>query len=224
MQRERKRKAPPKRGPRDREASRLPGDDVDGAAALRTLGRELDLAIDQREQRVVAAQADARTRVELGAALTDDDVAGLDGLATVHLDAEVLRVGVAAVARGTYALFVCHDCVSLLLVATGDAGAPAFGVVLTETHQLAVVLAAAELDDADLVRTAVADHLGGDAGALERIAELHALAVAQHQDVVELDLAAGFGFEQFDAQGLALHHAVLLTAGDNNCVHDQIPL
>src|SRR5690606_610192 len=95
-QRERKRNAPPKRGPRDREASRLPGDDVDGAAALRTLGRELDRAIDQREQRVVAAQADARTRVELGAALTDDDVAGLDGLATVHLDAEALRVGVAA--------------------------------------------------------------------------------------------------------------------------------
>ena len=30
--------------------------------------------------------------------------------------------------------------------------------------------------------------------------------------------------EQFNAQGFALHHAVLLTAGDYYCVHDQIPL
>src|SRR5690606_7589228 len=94
-------------------------DHVDGAALLRALDGELDGAVDQREQRVVAAQADARTRMELGAALADDDVAGLDGLAAVHLHAEVLRVGVAAVARGTYALLVCHDCVSCLLLVAG---------------------------------------------------------------------------------------------------------
>src|SRR5690606_355317 len=94
---------------------------ADRAALLRTLGGELDLAVDQREQRVVATEADARTRMELGTALADDDVAGLDGLAAVDLHAQVLRVGVAAVARGTYALFMCHGCFSLLLVATGDA-------------------------------------------------------------------------------------------------------
>src|SRR5690606_16664073 len=80
------------------------GDDVDRAALLRTLGGELHLAVDQREQGVVATQADAGARVELGATLADDDVAGLDGLAAVDLHAQVLRVGVAAVARGTYAL------------------------------------------------------------------------------------------------------------------------
>src|SRR5690606_40074642 len=52
-------------------------DHVDGAALLRPLDGELDGAVDQREQCVVAAQADARTRMELGAALADDDVAGL---------------------------------------------------------------------------------------------------------------------------------------------------
>src|SRR5690606_416737 len=77
------------------------GDDVHRAALLRALGGELHLAIDQREQRVVAAQADAVTRVELGATLADDDVAGLDGLAAVDLHAQVLRVGVAAVAGRT---------------------------------------------------------------------------------------------------------------------------
>src|SRR5690606_36352844 len=105
-------------------------DHAHGAALLRTLDAELDLAIDQREQRVVTTQTHARTRMELGAALAHDDVAGLDGLAAEDLDAQVLRVGVAAVARGTYALFMCHDCFSLLLVATGDAGDLDFGVML----------------------------------------------------------------------------------------------
>ena len=55
--------------------------------------------------------------------------------------------------------------------------------------------------------------LAATRGALERVADLHAFAVAEHQDLVELDLAAGFGFEQLDAERFALHHAVLLTAG-----------
>src|SRR5690606_38693897 len=166
-----------------------------------------------------AAQADARTGVELGAALADDDVAGLDGLAAVHLHAEVLRVGVAAVAGRTTSLLVCHDCFSLL-AATGDAGDLDFGVVLPVSHLLAMVLAAAELDDADLVGAAVADDLRGDGGALERVADLDAVAVAEHEHVVERDLVAGLVLaEQLDAERLALHHAVLLAAGDQNCVH-----
>ncbi len=52
---------------------------------------------------VVTAQANAGARVELGAALTHDDVAGFDGLVAEDLDAQVLRVGVATVARA-YAL------------------------------------------------------------------------------------------------------------------------
>src|SRR5690606_4131855 len=186
-----------------------------GTALLRALDAEVHVAVDQRVQRVVAAQAHARTRMELGAALADDDVAGLDGLAAVDLDAQVLRVGVAAVARGTDALLVCHDCFSLTL----DAGDLDFGVVLAMPLPLHVVLAAAELDDAHLVGAAMADDLGGDAGAVERVAELDAVAVAQHQDVVEGDLAAGLGLELLDAERLALRHAVLLAAGDQYCVH-----
>src|SRR5690242_2414528 len=65
---------------------------ADRLARLRTLGLELDLAVDQREQRVVAAEADAGPRVEARAALANDDVAGFDRLAAVDLDAEVLRI------------------------------------------------------------------------------------------------------------------------------------
>ena len=54
----------------------------------------------QREQRVVAAAADVVAGVEVGAALADDDLAGVDQLAAEALDAEALGVGVAAVPRG----------------------------------------------------------------------------------------------------------------------------
>src|SRR3970282_102265 len=125
-----KRKTPPKRGLSNSFVDGSAGNDADGAAALRALHGELDLAIDQREQRVVAAEADAHARMELGATLANDDVAGIDRLATINLHAEILRVGVAAVARGTYALFMCHGCFSFLLVATGNAGDLSFGCML----------------------------------------------------------------------------------------------
>ena len=56
------------------------------------------MALGEREQGVVAADADAVTGVELGAALADDDVAGYDPLAAELLDAEPLPGTVAAVA------------------------------------------------------------------------------------------------------------------------------
>ena len=50
------------------------------------------------EQRVVAATADVHAGVEVGAALADQDLAGLDDLAAEALDAEPLGVRVATVA------------------------------------------------------------------------------------------------------------------------------
>src|SRR5262245_39414368 len=81
-------------------------DDVHDPAAAP--GAELHGAGRQREQRVVAATADVRTGVEVGAALADDDLAGADDLAAVPLDAQALGVGVAAVLGGRRTLLVCH--------------------------------------------------------------------------------------------------------------------
>jgi hypothetical protein len=39
-----------------------------------------------------------------------------------------------------------------------------------------------------------------DGSALERVADLDGFAIAEHQHVVELDLAAGFDIEQLDAE------------------------
>src|SRR6478736_3249255 len=81
-------------------------DDIDGLAAA--LLAELHRTRDEREQRVVAATADAVAGVEVRAALADEDLAGVDGLAAEALDAEVLGVAVATVAGRGRTLLVCH--------------------------------------------------------------------------------------------------------------------
>ena len=64
---------------------------------------------DEREQRVVLAQADVLARVHDGAALADEDHARLDRLAAELLDAvQSLRVGIAPVLGRGLALFVRH--------------------------------------------------------------------------------------------------------------------
>src|SRR5262245_42782369 len=96
------------------------GLDADAAAAgaLRLEGRELDHAVDERKDGEVAAEADAVTRVDHGALLADQDVAGAHHLAVEALDAAHLRVGVAAVSRGALSFFVSH--VLVLRVDAGD--------------------------------------------------------------------------------------------------------
>src|SRR5438874_9354140 len=74
----------------------------------------LDLAGDQREQRVIAADADAFARRDLRPALADKDGARADDLAAVDLDPEHLRVRVAAVARRA-AAFLVSQLLGLLL-------------------------------------------------------------------------------------------------------------
>src|SRR6516165_2914600 len=78
-------------------------DDADAPAA----DIELDDAIGQREEGVVAAYADVAARVELRAALADD-AAGADGLPPVRFDAETLRIRIPAVARGTLTFLMSH--------------------------------------------------------------------------------------------------------------------
>src|SRR2546427_1462347 len=73
-----------------------------------------DLAGNQREQRVIAADADAFSRRDLRPALADEDGACADDLAAVDLDPEHLRVRVAAVARRA-AAFLVSQLLRLLL-------------------------------------------------------------------------------------------------------------
>jgi hypothetical protein len=69
--------------------------DVDDLAA--TLCTELHRACYEGEESVIAATADASTGVKVSSTLADNDFAGLDDLATIALDAQVLGVRVASV-------------------------------------------------------------------------------------------------------------------------------
>src|SRR5258706_1475814 len=82
--------------------------DAHRLTVARALDAEVDFAIDQREQRVVLADADVGAGMELGAALAHDDRAGRNHLAAERLHAEHLGLRIAAVPGGTAAFFLCH--------------------------------------------------------------------------------------------------------------------
>ena len=69
--------------------------DSDSSLVLRAF--ELDLTVDECEDGEVSTDSHARTWVELGAALSDDDCAWLDDFAAVLLNAASLTVTIATV-------------------------------------------------------------------------------------------------------------------------------
>ena len=70
---------------------------------------ELDLAGLQSEQGVVAALTHVDTGMDMGAALTNQNVAGQNELTVGALNAEALGLGVTAVLGGTNALLVSEQ-------------------------------------------------------------------------------------------------------------------
>jgi hypothetical protein len=85
----------------------LDGIHVDEATML-ALILKADFAIDERENRVVFADAYVHAWVKVRAALTDDDAASSEGLTAEDLHAKALGVRVAAVTGGAYAFFMSH--------------------------------------------------------------------------------------------------------------------
>src|SRR5688572_4783567 len=82
--------------------------DRNKSAAL-TVILELHLAGDLREQRVILAQADVEAGLVLASALADENRAPGHEVAVEALDAEPLRVAVAAVTRRSLSFFCRHD-------------------------------------------------------------------------------------------------------------------
>src|SRR3954453_12378079 len=197
---------------------RLARDDRDDAAAAQVT--ELDGAGGGREQRVVAASADVEAGVEVGAALANENLAGVDDLAAEPLHTEPLRVGVTPVAGGRCALLVCHGG----LLPGLYAGDPQRAERLTVALPLVVAGLVAELVNDDLGALAVLDDLGGD----PRCAELggvggHGALVVDEQDRGERDRLARSGGEAVDLQRVADGDAVLVAAGADDRVHGGAP-
>src|SRR5207247_778402 len=72
----------------------------------------VDDAVGEGEERVVAAAADVAAWMDARAPLPHDDAARADVLPGVDFHAQILRVGIAAVAAGALALLVRHGCLS----------------------------------------------------------------------------------------------------------------
>src|SRR6476620_3697548 len=110
---------------------------------------------DQGEQRVVATAADPVAGVEVGAALPDNDLAGVHQLAAEPLDSQPLSIRVPTVARRGCALLVCHIVASALDVCDFDLGIP-LSVALTS----AVTGLVLELQNANLGTFCFCNHFG----------------------------------------------------------------
>src|SRR6185436_17673789 len=96
-----------------------------------------------------------------------------------------------------------------------------FGKRLAMVLPAQVVLAAAELHNADLLALAVADDGGDDLAPLqERRAELHVGPFAHEQDFAKLERGARLGVQLFDAQRGVFRDPVLFTTGGDDRVHE----
>src|SRR5581483_108104 len=83
-----------------------------------------------------------------------------------------------------------------------------------------VMLASPELHHRYLGALAVANHGGHHfASRDQRIAQLHTGALADEQDLAELDRGTGLGVELLDTQHAVFGDAILLSAGGDHCVH-----
>src|SRR5690625_4833140 len=125
--------------------------DVHGAAVA--LDSELNCTCFESEQGVVAAASNVLTWVELGAALANDDLAGLNLLTTETLDAEALCLRIATIGSAGCTLLRCHV-VSLLLKVFGgyllNAGNLDYGKRLAVAHALLVASLVLVLHDVNL--------------------------------------------------------------------------
>src|SRR5688500_3871516 len=184
---------------------RLDGDD---RLALRTLLRVLHVARGSREQRVVLADAHVHAGMEARAALANEDRSRVDELAAEGLQAQALALGVAAVAGRAACFLVCH------LGSLDDRIHTDFRVVLAMPLGLLVMLAAAHLEDADLLAAPVGDDGGGDCrSGHQGITDLQGVAIRDHEHLVEDNLSANVCRYLFYFDFLAGGNSVLLAAG-----------
>src|SRR5437016_4531890 len=79
--------------------------DIDAA----TSAIEANVSVNQRENCVVASEADVFARLKFRAALAHDNVAGDDHLAAEFFYAEPLTDAVAAILNAALSFFVSHD-------------------------------------------------------------------------------------------------------------------
>src|SRR5699024_9405638 len=91
-------------------------------------------------------------------------------------------------------------------------------------HAASTVLFGTIGDDVQLLALAILDDLGGNGSALHNgSAHLDRALLAHSEDLIELHFGVSFSVQLLDVDDVALLHAVLLTAGNDDCVHKFLP-
>lgn len=127
--------------------------DADEFTALVAFDLKHDSAVGGREQGVILAKTYVVAGMKMRAALTNDDVAGLDDFAAETLDAQSFRVRVATVSSTTTRFLMCHN--TPLEKLCGNAGDSDFRVILAMAHLFHMVLTPSEFNDFDFFMAAL---------------------------------------------------------------------
>src|SRR5438105_4740555 len=177
---------------------------------------ESDAAIDERENCVIAAEADVFARQKFCAALAHDNVSGDNRFAAESFYAETFADAVAAVLNTALSFFVCHDLRFLCFGAAGDAfdfyprefTAMADGAVIT--------FAPSVFERDDFFVFALLDDFSGD---LPAVADLFAINMHQY---FERGRFARLHVQKIDIHRVAFRDAILPSASLDDCVGHRV--
>ncbi len=173
---------------------------------------EFHLAVLEGEEGEVATLTDVLSGVDLRAALADDDGAGLESLAVVSLDAEILRIGIAAV--------TCRCGASHIeLPPLRDSLDGGDGDRLAMTDETTIAFTALGLEVQDLLAALEPVDDESNLGSLDiRGADLERRAVADGANGIQDRFLANFDRELFNLDLVTDLDKRLLAAGFEYCV------
>src|SRR5712692_1666281 len=198
---------------------------ADRLLVVRAPEAELDLAVHLCKKGMVLPDPDIVPGVNAGTALANDDAPCGYELPAVALDAETLRLRVAAIAGTAARFFMCHGlpfCSGPALCLC-DAGDFDFGVGLTMAPEPFRVLAPAQLENHHFLAEAVSYDLRFHRGALHhRGSDIERLTVTDEEDLVENEFTAHGGGELLDPQLLPGGNTILFTTGSDDRVHADL--
>jgi hypothetical protein len=174
------------------------------------------VAVNQRKQSVVFANANIAACMELGATLANNDRASADQFTTESLDPEHFWLGITTVARRAAAFFLCHD----LFSSGSDCTDLQLGELLAVTLTFLIVLATAHLEDVHFVVLAMSHHGGFDCGAGHQgRADLQVCAVADCENLINHDFLANVRSNLFYFNFFASDNTILFATGFYDRVH-----
>jgi len=183
-----------------------------------TTAIESDVAINERVNRVIAAETDVLAGLKFCAALPDNDITRDDHLASEFLYSETFADAVAAVLNAALSFFVCHGLRFFRFGAAGDAFDFHAGEFATMADRAVIAFAASVLKRDDLFILALLNDFARD---LAAIRDLTAVDVHQHFEggrFTRLDV------KEIDIYRIAFRDSILPAASLDNCVgHNVFP-